>query len=151
MRHGGGMSTAKADLESDSTVVCSFLDKRFKEAFERGSMCSSIKCLSRLAIFIFVGSILCVKIRVIQTPLFVSGINTFLQVLFATKLPAVIGGSSADIVPIFFIIGDSSLQRITELDERFLHSKMETQGVLIVAASLKIILGFSQVWGLFSL
>ncbi|KAI3917192.1 hypothetical protein MKW92_042571, partial [Papaver armeniacum] len=62
-------------------------------------------------------SILCVKIRVIQTPLFVSGVNTFLQVLFGTRLPAVIGGSSDDIVPILCIIGDSSLQRITEHHE----------------------------------
>ncbi|RZC81945.1 hypothetical protein C5167_044508 [Papaver somniferum] len=51
MRHGGGMSTSKADLESDSTVVCSFLGKRVKEAFERGSMRSSIRCLSRLVVF----------------------------------------------------------------------------------------------------
>ncbi|RZC79997.1 hypothetical protein C5167_042577 [Papaver somniferum] len=63
------------------------------------------------------GSIQCVKILVIQTPLFVSGINTFLQVLFGTRLPAVIGGSFADIVPIICIIGDSSLQRITEPHE----------------------------------
>ncbi|RZC46918.1 hypothetical protein C5167_039859 [Papaver somniferum] len=78
----------------------------------------------------------CVKIRVIQTPLFVSGINIFLQVLFGTRLLAVIGGSSADTVPILCIIRDSSLQRINEPHERFLHSMMETQGVLIVAASL---------------
>ncbi|KAI3870487.1 hypothetical protein MKX03_022680 [Papaver bracteatum] len=90
------------------------------------------------------------KIRVIQTLLFVSGINTLLQALFGTRLPAVVGGSSAYLVPILYIIGDSSLQRITEPHERFLHSMRATQGALIVAASLQIILGYSQVWGLFS-
>ena len=33
------------------------------------------------------------KARVIQTLLFVAGINTLLQTLFGTRLPAVIGGS----------------------------------------------------------
>ncbi|KAI3992711.1 hypothetical protein MKX01_021672 [Papaver californicum] len=88
------------------------------------------------------------KIRVIQTLLFVSGINTLLQALFGTRLPTVVGGSSAYLVPILYIIGDS--QRITEPHERFLHCMRATQGALIVAASLQIILGYSQVWGLFS-
>jgi len=33
------------------------------------------------------------KAKVIQTLLFVAGINTLLQTLFGTRLPAVIGGS----------------------------------------------------------
>ncbi|RZC84850.1 hypothetical protein C5167_047635 [Papaver somniferum] len=36
-------------------------------------------------------------------------------------------------------------RQVTTVFWRFLHSIMETQGVLIVAASLQIILGFSQV------
>ncbi|KAK9091994.1 hypothetical protein Syun_026905 [Stephania yunnanensis] len=90
------------------------------------------------------------KIRVIQTILFVSGINTLLQALFGTRLPAVVGGSFAYLIPILYIIEDSSLQRIPEPHERFLHTMRAIQGSLIVAASLQIILGYSQVWGLFS-
>ncbi|KAK9084759.1 hypothetical protein Sjap_025170 [Stephania japonica] len=90
------------------------------------------------------------KIRVIQTLLFVSGINTLLQALFGTRLPAVVGGSFAYLIPILYIIEDSSLQRIPEPHERFLHTMRAIQGSLIVAASLQIILGYSQVWGIFS-
>ncbi|RZC70017.1 hypothetical protein C5167_033143 [Papaver somniferum] len=146
-RYGGGMSTAKSALESD-TVVCSFLVSLDKFRNNERGLKKHLKRLNALKHWMIVklgGSIQCVKIRVIQTPLFVSGISIFLQVLFGTRLPAVIGGSSADTVPILCIIRDSSLQRITEPHERFLHSMMETQGVLIVAASLQIILGFSLV------
>lgn len=54
------------------------------------------------------------KARVIQTLLFVAGFNTLLQTLFGTRLPAVVGGSFAYVVPIAYIISDSSLQRIEE-------------------------------------
>ncbi|KAG8364561.1 hypothetical protein BUALT_Bualt18G0010200 [Buddleja alternifolia] len=90
------------------------------------------------------------KARVIQTLLFVAGINTLLQTLFGTRLPAVVGGSFAYVVPIAYIINDSSLQQIDEPHVRFIHSMRAIQGALIVAASIQIILGYSQVWGLFS-
>ncbi|CAN1124240.1 Nucleobase-ascorbate transporter 1 [Linum perenne] len=90
------------------------------------------------------------KARVIQTLLFVSGINTLLQALFGTRLPAVVGGSYAYIIPVAYIISDSSLQQITDHHERFLHTMRAIQGALIVASSIQIILGYSQVWGLFS-
>ncbi|GER48226.1 xanthine/uracil permease family protein [Striga asiatica] len=54
------------------------------------------------------------KARVIETLLFVAGINTLLQALFGTRLPAVVGGSFAYIVPVVYIIHDSSLQQINE-------------------------------------
>ncbi|KAK6157311.1 hypothetical protein DH2020_011559 [Rehmannia glutinosa] len=54
------------------------------------------------------------KARVVQTLLFVAGINTLLQTLFGTRLPAVVGGSFAYVIPIAYIINDSSLQRIHE-------------------------------------
>lgn len=50
----------------------------------------------------------------IQTLLFVAGINTLLQALFGTRLPAIVGGSFAYVIPILYIINDSSLQRIPE-------------------------------------
>ncbi|KAF2292324.1 hypothetical protein GH714_019110 [Hevea brasiliensis] len=80
------------------------------------------------------------KARVIQTLLFVAGINTLLQALFGTRLPTVVGGSFAYVIPIAYIISDTSLQQITDHHE----------GALIVASSIQIILGYSQVWGLFS-
>ncbi|KAK6120629.1 hypothetical protein DH2020_045624 [Rehmannia glutinosa] len=90
------------------------------------------------------------KARVIQTLLFVAGINTLLQTLFGTRLPAVVGGSFAYVVPIVYIIHDSSLQHINEPHLRFIQTMRAIQGALIVAASIQIILGYSQVWGLFS-
>lgn len=54
------------------------------------------------------------KARVIQTLLFVAGINTLLQALFGTRLPAIVGGSFAYVIPIVYIISDSHLQRISE-------------------------------------
>ncbi|CAM8900743.1 hypothetical protein QQ045_009756 [Rhodiola kirilowii] len=90
------------------------------------------------------------KARVIQTLLFVAGINTLLQALFGTRLPAVVGGSFAYVVPIVYIISDSSLTRITDNHERFIQSMRAIQGALIVASSIQIVLGYSQVWGIFS-
>ncbi|GMP53879.1 hypothetical protein CsSME_00019211 [Camellia sinensis var. sinensis] len=90
------------------------------------------------------------KARVIQTLLFVAGINTLLQALFGTRLPAVVGGSYAYAISILYIINDSSLQQISEPHVRFTQTMRAIQGALIVAASIQIILGYSQVWGLFS-
>ncbi|KAL3615283.1 N-terminal acetyltransferase [Castilleja foliolosa] len=90
------------------------------------------------------------KARVIQTLLFVAGINTLLQALFGTRLPAVVGGSFAYVVPIVYIIHDSSLLHINEPHVRFIQTMRAVQGALIVASSIQIILGYSQVWGLFS-
>lgn len=53
------------------------------------------------------------KARVMQTLLFVAGIKTLVQALFGTRLPAVVGGSFAYVVPIAYIINDSSLQKIS--------------------------------------
>lgn len=52
--------------------------------------------------------------RVMQTLLFVEGINTLLQTLFGTRLPTVIGGSYAFMVPIISIIHDPSLASIED-------------------------------------
>ncbi|XP_010691484.2 nucleobase-ascorbate transporter 1 [Beta vulgaris subsp. vulgaris] len=90
------------------------------------------------------------KARVIQTLLFVAGINTLLQALFGTRLPAVVGGSFAYIIPVAYIINDSSLQRIPDSHDRFIQTMRAIQGALIVSSSIQIILGYSQLWGLFS-
>ncbi|KAF9610132.1 hypothetical protein IFM89_019997 [Coptis chinensis] len=90
------------------------------------------------------------KAMVIQTLLFASGWNTILQTFCGTRLPAVVGGSYAYMIPILYIIGDSSLQQITDPHERFLHTMRAIQGALLVASSIPMILGFSGVWGIFS-
>ncbi|WOK91495.1 hypothetical protein Cni_G00186 [Canna indica] len=54
------------------------------------------------------------KARVVQTLLFVTGINTLIQTLFGTRLPTIVGGSYAFVVPIISIIHDSSLTRIAD-------------------------------------
>lgn len=90
------------------------------------------------------------KVRVIQTLLFVAGINTLLQSLFGTRLPTVVGGSFAFIIPITSIINDSSLRSIPDDHERFLHTMRAIQGALIASSSLQIILGYSQLWGIVS-
>ncbi|KAL8501728.1 hypothetical protein ACS0TY_021009 [Phlomoides rotata] len=90
------------------------------------------------------------KARVIQTLLFVAGINTLFQTLFGTRLPAIVRGSITYIVPVMYIINDSKLQRINLPHERFLHSMRAIQGALIVASILQIVIGYTQVWGIFS-
>ncbi|KAI3888972.1 hypothetical protein MKX03_028771 [Papaver bracteatum] len=90
------------------------------------------------------------RVRVIQTLLFVGGINTLLQTLFGTRLPTVIGGSHAFIVPIISIIHDSSLMQIPDQHLRFLATMRAIQGAVIVSSSVQIILGFSQLWGIVS-
>ncbi|CAN6443714.1 unnamed protein product [Victoria cruziana] len=90
------------------------------------------------------------KVRVVQTLLFVTGINTLIQTLFGTRLPTVVGGSHAFIVPIISIIHDSSLMKVYDNHERFLQTMRATQGALIVSSSLQIILGYSQLWGICS-
>ncbi|KAI9199043.1 hypothetical protein LWI28_026394 [Acer negundo] len=90
------------------------------------------------------------KVRVAQTLLFVEGVNTLLQTLFGTRLPTVIGGSYAFMVPIISIIHDPSLTRITDDHVRFLNTMRAVQGALIVSSSIQIILGYSQLWGICS-
>ncbi|CAA6672589.1 unnamed protein product [Spirodela intermedia] len=91
------------------------------------------------------------KARVIQTLLFVSGINTLLQALFGTRLPTVVGGSFSYVIPILHIIRDSSLLRISDPHEVSVYTNYACNSrALIVASSLQIILGYSQLWGIFS-
>ncbi|KAF8391833.1 hypothetical protein HHK36_022171 [Tetracentron sinense] len=90
------------------------------------------------------------KARVIQTLLFVAGIKTLLQTLFGTRLPTIVGGSYAFVIPILSIIGDSSMKKISDPNERFIQTMRAIQGAVIVGSSLQIILGYSQLWGIFS-
>ncbi|XP_042452235.1 nucleobase-ascorbate transporter 6-like isoform X2 [Zingiber officinale] len=86
------------------------------------------------------------KARVVQTILFVSGINTLFQTFFGTRLPAVIGGSYTFVVPTISIILAGRYSDIVDPHEKFLHIMRGTQGALIVASTLQIIVGFSGLW-----
>lgn len=57
------------------------------------------------------------KARVIQTILFVSGINTLFQTTFGTRLPTIVGGSFAFIIPVITIINSEDLINITDDNE----------------------------------
>ncbi|KAA8540855.1 hypothetical protein F0562_024818 [Nyssa sinensis] len=85
------------------------------------------------------------KAEVIQTLLFVAGLNTLLQTLFGTRLPAVIGGSYTFVAPTISIILSG---RFNDPDprEKFKKTMRAIQGALIVASTIQIVLGFSGLW-----
>ncbi|XP_051123317.1 nucleobase-ascorbate transporter 6-like [Andrographis paniculata] len=85
------------------------------------------------------------KARVIQTLLFVAGLNTFLQSWFGTRLPVVIGGSYTFIAPTISIILSN---RWSDPDpiSKFKKTMRATQGAFIVASAIQIVIGFSGLW-----
>uniref|UniRef100_M1BPF7 Permease I n=1 Tax=Solanum tuberosum TaxID=4113 RepID=M1BPF7_SOLTU len=85
------------------------------------------------------------KAKVIQTVLFVSGLNTLLQTSFGTRLPAVIGGSYTFVAPTISIILSGRWEDPDPVS-RFKKIMRATQGALIVASTLQIVLGFSGLW-----
>jgi xanthine/uracil permease len=88
------------------------------------------------------------KARVLETILFVSGVNTLIQTTIGSRLPVVMGISFAYIVPIISVINDGNLQTIADPQTRFKDTMRAVQGALIVPAFLNIVLGFSGVWGI---
>ncbi|ONK59818.1 uncharacterized protein A4U43_C08F11130 [Asparagus officinalis] len=86
------------------------------------------------------------KARVIQTMLFVAGINTFLQSYFGSRLPVVIGGSFTYILPTVSIILSQRYAYIIDPYERFEYTMRAIQGALIAGSSLQILVGFLGIW-----
>ncbi|PUZ70588.1 hypothetical protein GQ55_2G243800 [Panicum hallii var. hallii] len=86
------------------------------------------------------------KARVVQTILFVAGINTLLQTFFGTRLPVVMGGSYIFVAPTISIILAGRYSNETDPREKFLRTMRGTQGALIIASTIQIILGFSGLW-----
>ncbi|KAL9669768.1 hypothetical protein QQ045_007317 [Rhodiola kirilowii] len=84
------------------------------------------------------------KATVIQTLLFVSGINTLLQASFGSRLPTVVVGSHAYMVPVLSII--KRYRSITDPDERFEQTMRGIQGALIITAAFQILVGFVGIW-----
>ncbi|XP_022891532.1 nucleobase-ascorbate transporter 6-like [Olea europaea var. sylvestris] len=86
------------------------------------------------------------KAKIIQTILFVAGLNTFAQTLFGTRLPAVIGGSFTFVPTTISIVLAGRYNSIVDPLEKFEKIIRGTQGALIVASTLQIVLGFSGLW-----
>ncbi|OVA05893.1 Xanthine/uracil/vitamin C permease [Macleaya cordata] len=86
------------------------------------------------------------KARVIQTLLFVAGVNTLLQSFFGTRLPAVIGGSFTFILPTVAIVLANRYSMIVDPHERFLRTMRGIQGALISASLFQIVIGFLGFW-----
>ncbi|XP_066357484.1 nucleobase-ascorbate transporter 3-like [Miscanthus floridulus] len=91
------------------------------------------------------------KARVIQSFLFMSGINTLLQTLIGTRLPTVMNASFAFVVPVLSIAREiESNNDLLNNHERFKHTMRTAQGALIVASILNMILGFSTIWAAYA-
>ncbi|OEL36227.1 Nucleobase-ascorbate transporter 3 [Dichanthelium oligosanthes] len=90
------------------------------------------------------------KARVIQSFLFMSGINTLLQTLIGTRLPTIMNASFAFVVPVLSIAREVESNNFTNDHQRFVHTMRTTQGALIVASILNMILGFSTIWGAYT-
>ncbi|KAK9750984.1 hypothetical protein RND81_02G234000 [Saponaria officinalis] len=86
------------------------------------------------------------KARMIQTLLFVAGLNTFIQSLFGTRLPAVIGGSYTYVPTTISIVFAGRYSNIVDPEEKFRKIMQGIQGSLIIASTLQIVLGFSGLW-----
>ncbi|XP_039062077.1 nucleobase-ascorbate transporter 7-like [Hibiscus syriacus] len=86
------------------------------------------------------------KAKMIQTLLFVAGVNTLFQTLFGTRLPAVVGGSYTYMPTTISIILAGRYTDIVNPQEKFERIMRGIQGALIVASTLQIVLGFSGLW-----
>ncbi|MBA0716952.1 hypothetical protein Golax_004803 [Gossypium laxum] len=90
------------------------------------------------------------KADVINTVLFVAGINTLLQTLFGSRLPVVIGGSYAFIIPIISIALSRRHSSFVDPHRRFKASMRDVQGSLIVASFFTMVIGFFGFWRIIS-
>ncbi|XP_041013551.1 nucleobase-ascorbate transporter 7-like [Juglans microcarpa x Juglans regia] len=86
------------------------------------------------------------KAKMIQTILFVAGLNTLFQTLFGTRLPAVIGASYTYVPTTISIILAGRYSNILNPQEKFEKIMCGIQGALIVASTLQIVFGFSGLW-----
>uniref|UniRef100_A0A6N2L4H0 Uncharacterized protein n=1 Tax=Salix viminalis TaxID=40686 RepID=A0A6N2L4H0_SALVM len=95
------------------------------------------------------------KAEVINTLIFVAGINTLLQSWFGTRLPVVIGGSYAFIIPTIttaLSTNNNNNNNFMFLSprQRFKQSMRAVQGALIVASFFQMIIGFLGFWRIFA-
>lgn len=90
------------------------------------------------------------RARVIQSLLFMSGVNTLLQTWFGTRLPTVMGPSFAYVISVLGIVNDISGDTFPDDQGKFTHTIRAIQGALIVSSFVNIILGYSGAWGKFT-
>ncbi|EPS68320.1 root uracil permease 1 [Genlisea aurea] len=83
---------------------------------------------------------------VIQTLLFVSGLNTLLQTFFGTRLSTVIGGSFRFIIPSLYIAFARRYVDYVDPKQKFIETMRAIQGALLIASALPILLGFLGIW-----
>ncbi|KAG5526299.1 hypothetical protein RHGRI_032548 [Rhododendron griersonianum] len=86
------------------------------------------------------------KAEVIQTSLFVTGLNTLLQTWFGTRLPVVIGSSYSFIAPALFTVLSDRYTKYVDPLERFEKSMRGIQGAMMIASIIPILLGFFGIW-----
>ncbi|KAI4382586.1 hypothetical protein MLD38_008532 [Melastoma candidum] len=86
------------------------------------------------------------KAKMIQTILFVAGVNTLFQTFFGTRLPAVINASYTFVPTTISIILAGRYSDIIDPQEKFERIMRGIQGALIVASTLQIVFGFSGLW-----
>ncbi|KEH35829.1 nucleobase-ascorbate transporter-like protein [Medicago truncatula] len=86
------------------------------------------------------------KAKVIQSTLFVSGLSTFLQSLFGTRLPSVVVGSYTYMIPIMSAVQASRYSSYTDPYERFTQTIRGIQGALIISACFQMVMGFLGLW-----
>ncbi|KAE8656716.1 Nucleobase-ascorbate transporter 8 [Hibiscus syriacus] len=86
------------------------------------------------------------KATVIQSLLFVSGLSTLFQSFLGTRLPIVVVGSYAYLIPVTSIIQASRYSSCTDPYERFVRTMKGIQGALIAAACFQSALGFLGLW-----
>nr|CAB3493617.1 unnamed protein product [Digitaria exilis] len=89
------------------------------------------------------------KAIVIQTILFLAGINTLLQVHFGTRLPAVMGGSYTYIYACVAIVLSPRYALVIDPLERFVFTMRSLQGALIIAGVFQAVIGFFGIWRVF--
>ncbi|XP_050237968.1 putative nucleobase-ascorbate transporter 10 [Mercurialis annua] len=86
------------------------------------------------------------KARVIQTLLFVSGLNTLFQTLFGTRLPSVVVGSYAYVIPVTSILLARRNSTVIDPHERFVQTMRAIQGTLIISGCFQMVMGFLGLW-----
>ncbi|XP_030522778.1 nucleobase-ascorbate transporter 4 isoform X1 [Rhodamnia argentea] len=90
------------------------------------------------------------KAQMINTMLFVAGTNTLQQIWFGSRLPVVIGSSSAYLIPAISIAVSNGNSNYMDPHERFKKSMQRMQGALIIASFFQLVIGFLGFWRIFT-
>ncbi|KAJ4701602.1 nucleobase-ascorbate transporter 6-like [Melia azedarach] len=86
------------------------------------------------------------KVRVIQTLLFFSGLSTLFQSLFGTRLPTIVVGSYAYMIPVTSILLAKRYSSCSDPHERFVQTMRGIQGALIITGCFQTVMGFLGLW-----